>query len=147
TGTTNVADGNFHHVALERDVVNNLMRIYVDGSIEKSATLTATGVLKNDDGEADPVTIGAIIQNNTPGVGCGCPLDFFSGTIDEVAYYSRSLTPGEMKELVNEGNGVHTNLKTITPVSALPTITDPVIIDGYTQPTATANTLAVGNNA
>ena len=36
---------------------------------------------------------------------------------------------------------------TIAPTSSLPTITQPVTIDGYTQPGATANTLAVGNNA
>ena len=41
------------------------------------------------------------------------------------------------------GAGVHT----ISPVSALPTITDPVIIDGYTQPGASPNTLANGDNA
>ena len=38
-------------------------------------------------------------------------------------------------------------VKTITPASALPTITEAVIIDGYTQPGARANTLAVGDNA
>ena len=36
---------------------------------------------------------------------------------------------------------------TISPLSALPTITDPVIIDGYTQPGASPNTLADGDNA
>jgi len=41
------------------------------------------------------------------------------------------------------GAGVHA----IAPTSALPTITDPVIIDGYTQPGASPNTLAVGDNA
>ena len=41
------------------------------------------------------------------------------------------------------GAGVHT----ISLLSALPTITDPVIIDGYTQPGASPNTLAVGDNA
>ncbi len=34
------------------------------------------------------------------------------------------------------GTGVHT----IAPLAALPTITDPVIIDGYTQPGSTGNT-------
>ena len=38
-------------------------------------------------------------------------------------------------------------MQTISPLTALPTITDPVIIDGYTQPGASANTLAVGDNA
>ena len=41
------------------------------------------------------------------------------------------------------GAGVHT----ITPATALPTITDPVIIDGYMQPGSSANTLAVGDDA
>ena len=41
------------------------------------------------------------------------------------------------------GTGVHT----IAPTSALPDITDPVIIDGYTQPGSSPNTLAVGNDA
>src|SRR5215831_15815525 len=41
------------------------------------------------------------------------------------------------------GSGV----KTISPTSALPQINDPVIIDGYSQPGATANTLAAGDDA
>src|SRR5215207_10435016 len=36
---------------------------------------------------------------------------------------------------------------TISPSSALPLITDPVIIDGYSQPGARANTLSVGDDA
>ena len=35
----------------------------------------------------------------------------------------------------------------IAPDSALPAITDPIIVDGYTQPGANPNTLATGNNA
>jgi hypothetical protein len=38
-------------------------------------------------------------------------------------------------------------LKSITPLSVLPTITSPVTIDGYTQPLSSANTLAVGDNS
>jgi len=41
------------------------------------------------------------------------------------------------------GAGVHTFSLTIS----LPSITDPVVIDGYTQPGASANTLANGDNA
>ena len=59
-------------------------------------------------------------------------------------------TPDEIRFAI-PGAGVHT----IQPASDLPTITQPVIIDGYTQDTATAdpsddarpNTLAVGSNA
>jgi hypothetical protein len=38
-------------------------------------------------------------------------------------------------------------VRTITPLTVLPTITDPVIIDGYTQSGSSANTMAVGNNS
>ncbi len=41
------------------------------------------------------------------------------------------------------GSGVHT----ITLASSLPSISQPVIIDGYTQPGASANTLTIGDNA
>jgi len=38
-------------------------------------------------------------------------------------------------------------VRTISPSSDLPQITNPVVIDGYAQPGASPNTLAVGNNA
>src|SRR5215208_5477869 len=41
------------------------------------------------------------------------------------------------------GTGVHT----ISPTSPLPQITEPVIINGYSQPGSSANTLAKGTNA
>jgi parallel beta-helix repeat protein len=40
-----------------------------------------------------------------------------------------------------------TGLQTISPTSNLPNITKPVVIDGYTQPGSSPNTLAVGDNA
>src|SRR5690242_1745573 len=40
-----------------------------------------------------------------------------------------------------------TGLHTITPQTPLPFITNPVVIDGYTQPGSSANTLTVGDNA
>src|SRR5205085_12124470 len=38
-------------------------------------------------------------------------------------------------------------VRTITPATALPAITRPVIIDGYTQPGSSSNTLANGEDA
>jgi hypothetical protein len=53
-------------------------------------------------------------------------------------------TPGADTIAFNiSGAGVHT----ITPLTALPAITEAVTIDGYTQPGASANTLANGDNA
>lgn len=66
--------------------------------------------------------------------------------------------PGSLRQAINDSNsnpgtdtiafnipgaGVHT----ISPAAALPALSDPVVIDGYTQPGASPNTLAQGNNA
>jgi parallel beta-helix repeat protein len=45
------------------------------------------------------------------------------------------------------GCNAATGVCTISPTSALPTITEAVTIDGYSQPGASANTLATGNDA
>src|SRR5205814_8996687 len=102
TGTAIVADGQFHHVAMERDIPSNQMRLYVDGGVDVSAPLIPAGLIMDDDGEPDPVTIGTIIQNNFNG--CGCPVSLFSGTIDEVEYFSCALSTGEIQVIVNAGS-------------------------------------------
>ncbi|MBI5383588.1 MAG: HYR domain-containing protein, partial [Verrucomicrobia bacterium] len=66
--------------------------------------------------------------------------------------------PGSLRQAILDANGspgtdtIAFNIggagpHTIQPLSPLPTITYPVIIDGYTQPGASPNTLAQGNNA
>ena len=50
--------------------------------------------------------------------------------------------PSATDAVVPEPENVHA-----PPTSALPTIGDPVIIDGYSQPGARANTLATGSDA
>ena len=66
--------------------------------------------------------------------------------------------PGSLRQAVTDANnkvGADTisflipgpGPHTITPASALPVITDPITIDGYTQPGASPNTLAEGNDA
>jgi CSLREA domain-containing protein len=65
-----------------------------------------------------------------------------------------------LREAIDASNGVRgqirntikfnipgSGVQTITPTSNLPAITRPVIIDGYTQPGASPNTLATGTNA
>jgi hypothetical protein len=54
-------------------------------------------------------------------------------------------TPGA--DTINFNIGGTAGVKTISPASALPTINDPVTINGYTQPGASENTLAEGNDA
>lgn len=66
--------------------------------------------------------------------------------------------PGTLRQAIFDANanpGTDTiafnilgaGVQTISPTTALPVIVDPVIIDGYTQPGSSANTLADGDNA
>ncbi len=65
---------------------------------------------------------------------------------------------GSFRQAILDANGANgadtiafnipgSGVQTINPASALPEITDPVTIDGYTQPGAKANSLASGTNA
>ena len=75
---------------------------------------------------------------NTNDSGAGSLRQAILDANDEVA------NPGHDTISFNiSGGGPHT----IAPISALPTITAPVTIDGYSQPGASPNTLAVGNDA
>jgi parallel beta-helix repeat protein len=67
--------------------------------------------------------------------------------------------PGSLRQAILDGNAspgvdtIHFNIPgisqvfTITPLTPLPDVTGRVVIDGYTQPGAQANTLANGNDA
>ena len=80
--------------------------------------------------------------NNTADPGNGT-CDAFGCTLRE-AITAANTVPGTDTIVFNiPGTGV----KTISPTSALPLITEPVTIDGYTQPGASENTLAIGNDA
>lgn len=60
------------------------------------------------------------------------------------AIFDSNATPG-VQTIVFQIVGA--GVRTFTPATALPDITQPVIIDGYTQPGASANTLTEGDNA
>ena len=68
--------------------------------------------------------------------------------------------PGSLRQAIRDANSVPANtnhvvhfaipgsgLQTISPASALPTIVEPLVLDGFTQPGASANNLSDGNNA
>jgi hypothetical protein len=76
-----IADGVFHHLVFIRDVEGSRLAMYVDGTEVKDDPLdpAAAGALVNQDGEADPLTIGAIITG-----GLTTPEDLFDGAIDDV---------------------------------------------------------------
>ncbi|MDQ3814373.1 MAG: Ig-like domain-containing protein, partial [Armatimonadota bacterium] len=72
------------------------------------------------------------------------------GSLREVILHSNT-TPGRQTITFNfpvPGARISTRqVQTITPATPLPTITDPVTINGFSQPGSSANTLEVGSNA
>ncbi len=86
-GTTQIADGNWHHLAGVRDGTN--ISIYVDGRLE-GITFANSSSLAN----TRNLRIG--ISYDTATVGD------FNGTIDEVRIYNRSLSAAEITEMYNQ---------------------------------------------
>jgi len=115
-GTTAVADGAFHHLAVVRDIANDKLLLYVDGALDASAALNAgsDGALGTDagnDGEADPVTIGLVISS-TPAL-----VEQLTGLIDEPDYFDAALTPAQVAAIAGAGsNGKCTDA--VAPVSS-----------------------------
>ena len=99
-------------------------------------TATATSPGNNTSEFATGVTVAnAFVVTNTNNSGIGSLRQ---------AILNANTKPGSDAIVFDiPGSGVHT----ISPASPLPPIADPVVIDGYTQPGASPNTLAVGDNA
>ncbi|MGA2786622.1 MAG: LamG-like jellyroll fold domain-containing protein [Verrucomicrobiota bacterium] len=86
TGSRNVRDGQWHHVAGVYDGTN--MFLYVDGMLDVSQAAT-----------------GAIAQNNDPMcIGVNLSAKFFNGLIDEVSIYNRALTASEIYTIYAVGS-------------------------------------------
>ncbi|MBI3423923.1 MAG: HYR domain-containing protein, partial [Acidobacteria bacterium] len=132
-GATFLADGNFHHVVMLRDIAASQLRLYVDGVLDASAALNAAadGAIKDDDGEPDPFLIGARFVG-----GATTKTEFFSGIIDEVEFFNRALATSEIQSIVSAGSAGKcktimvavdpkaTYLRTTCDNPALPTIVD-----------------------
>ena len=69
--------------------------------------------------------------------------DSGAGSLRQAILDANALPGADRIEFAIPGAGV----QTITPLTALPTITDAVVVDGYTQPGASPNTLATGSDA
>ncbi len=69
--------------------------------------------------------------------------DSGAGSLRQAITNANNQAGADTIEFLISGAGVHT----ITPLSVLPTITEAVTIDGYSQPGASANTLTLGDNA
>jgi CSLREA domain-containing protein len=90
-------------------------------------------------GHAVPMTF-VVNSTNDPGTGV---CDTTECTLREAIVAANANVGADSIHFNTNGTGVHT----ITPSTALPSITDQVTIDGYTQPGSSPNTLATGNDA
>ncbi|HXI70310.1 MAG TPA: LamG-like jellyroll fold domain-containing protein [Verrucomicrobiae bacterium] len=85
SGTQEISTGQWTHLAVTRDGTSGAVKLYVNGVLDASGT-TGTAVLN-----ANPIIN---IGGNT--------LDgrYFNGALDDVRFYSRVLTPGEIATLL-----------------------------------------------
>jgi hypothetical protein len=97
TGSRDVHDGQWHHVAGVYDGTN--MSLYVDGTLDVSQP--ATGLISQN---SSPLCIGANAQAYVPSCGCNQPGYFFDGLIDEVSIYNRALTALEIQAIYAAGS-------------------------------------------
>jgi hypothetical protein len=96
-GTTNITDGNWHHIVAIHDGFSNENSLYVDGTLEATASVAYTGSFAS--AVAD-VNIGWLNSSTT---------DYhFSGVIDEIAIYDRVLAKDQIDQHVLDGTlGLH----------------------------------------
>lgn len=90
--TTSFEDGSWHNVVCTYDHPNKNISIYVDGQVEASNVYTSLE--------------GTIHNNQLIGIGArGNGALKYNGTIDEVAFFNRSLSPDEISFIYNSGVG------------------------------------------
>lgn len=96
TANRSVTDDAWHHLVGVRDLDGGQLRLYIDGALSVAWDFPRFdfGPLRDTDGEVDPVVIGAVAQAGAPGV-----TDYFTGAIDDAAYYDRALSALEVWQL------------------------------------------------
>jgi len=92
-GNDDLTDGIWHHITVARDSASTENRLYVDGELNDSVSI-AYDIGAGFESESAHLNMGWL--NLGPGY-------HFSGTIDEVAIYSRVLTTDEILKHFNSG--------------------------------------------
>ncbi len=90
-GSTDIADGKWHHVVAMRDAISGENLLYVDGVEEASASVSYAG---NFVGSTD-LNIGWLNEGGSD--------DHFAGVIDEVALHDRVLPDSEIRRHYADG--------------------------------------------
>lgn len=87
TGQASIRDGNWHHLVAVRDDNLNENRLYVDGNLVGTSPYDYTAGFE----ATTTLGLGYMAYNGTPGY-------FYKGSLDEVALYTRALTPGDIQQ-------------------------------------------------
>lgn len=89
--TTNVNDNQFHHVVFVVDRSVQTEYLYIDNNLQGTADTSTVG-------DIDATTNFLMGGQQLPNT----PVDFYSGILDQVRVYDRSLSPSEISVLFNE---------------------------------------------
>ena len=116
---TQEGDGNFHHIVVTWDRASaNELKLYFDGSLQTTTTLTATLT-----GDFDDTADGTLGQDGASGVEFLAGTSFngnadYNGYLDDFAVYSTVLSSSEVTTLYNSGTSDQTNVDTVGTIVA-----------------------------
>ncbi len=91
-GTTNINDGEWHHIVGIRDAAAGYNILYVDGKLEADSAFTYSSSFSS----TTLVQVANFLEN-------GSHKYYFDGTLDEIAVYDRVLGPAEVTEHYTKG--------------------------------------------
>lgn len=138
TGTADLADGAFHHLAFVRDVAGGQIRLLVDGALAESQALDpgAAGALASLDGEADDLYLGAVRRCLLPQPSScdGSLVNQVTGQVDDIVDWSRVVSDAEIAAIHAAGpNGLTTDVTAPASSATAPaTVTAGPIQVGFT---------------
>ncbi len=89
--TTSINNGNWHHVAATRDAANGVLRLYVNGVLEASATGPV-----GSRAASSSLALGRIQAGG----------NFFTGSMDELRLYGEVLTADRINKLAFQGDSL-----------------------------------------
>jgi hypothetical protein len=99
TGTTNIADNNWHHLLLVNNTSDSTQKLYLDGNTTPEVNQTLGTGTKS----ASEIQIGHYLIS-------GSPSFVLNGKIDQVRIYSSALSASDVEALVSETNVPTANL-------------------------------------
>lgn len=101
----NLFDGKWHHVAVVRDGINEITKLYVDG-FRVDDRRSEKKIYRANIETTSPVTIGYFDVGTKY---------YFDGVIDELQVYNRNLSEQEMRTRYNKGAGSYCGPEVIRP--------------------------------